>query len=55
MPTLLLTKAADIATALGGFAVAWAQADVARMNATGRHSRLTAWFLKGFTRLSHRS
>ena len=30
------------ATALGGFLVAWCQWDVARMNATGRHS----WFTR---------
>lgn len=37
----------QIATAVGGFAIAWCQWDVARMNATGRHS----WF----SRLASRS
>jgi hypothetical protein len=37
-------------TAAGGFLIAWTQWDVARMNATGRHSRFTRWMLAIYER-----
>lgn len=36
------------ATAVGGSLIAWTQWDVARMNATGRHSRFTHWMLNRY-------
>lgn len=40
----------QLATALTGFVIAWAQWDVARMNATGRHSRCARLVLRFFSR-----
>lgn len=33
---------------IAGFVIAWAQWDVARFNATGRHSRFTMMILRGY-------
>ncbi len=40
----------QLATAVAGFVIAWAQWDVARMNATGHHSRFTRLALRHFNR-----
>jgi len=42
----------QIAAAGGAFIVSWVQWDVARMNATGRHSRLSSLLLRLFSRFS---
>lgn len=44
----------QMATSIGGFLVAWAQWDVARMNATGRHSWFTRWALRSYHRWQDR-
>lgn len=52
VPAFLAPAWYQIVTALGGFAISWCQWEVARMNATGRHSLLTAWLLNAYQHFS---
>lgn len=49
-PAFFAPRGYQIATALCGLAIAWAQWDVARMNVSGRHSRFTRLALHLFER-----